>query len=270
MATQTGLQSVHESGSLMGFGNLLRKDFGQWWQTRAWLIHLIIWTLLINGIVFAAVKTPVPEDSAGPAQDPVTTGVMLFAIMAGLTTGIGIIIVMQDAIIDEKKSGTAAWVLSKPVARPAFILSKLIANGLSALLVMIVVQSVLAYFLLTSVGGSFTIGNWIMGTLLLALHLLFYLTLTLMLGTFFDGRGGVIGIPMAILFLYQFVLGFAPQVGQIMPWLIVYPPGQTDGSLVQQALLGQPITMPLPIIATAVWCILFVVVAVWRFRREEF
>jgi ABC-2 type transport system permease protein len=177
---------------------------------------------------------------------------------------------MQDAIIDEKKSGTAAWVLSKPVSRPAFVLSKLIANSVSALLIMIVLQGILAYFLLTSVGGAFSIGNWIFGVLLLGLHLLFYLTLTLMLGTFFDGRGAVIGIPMAILFLYQFVLSLVPPLGQIMPWLLVYPPGQTGGSLVQEALLGQPLTMPLPVIATAVWCVLFVAVAIWRFGKEEF
>jgi hypothetical protein len=75
---------------------------------------------------------------------------------------------------------------------------------------------------------------------------------------------------MAILFLYQFVLGVAPQLGQVMPWLIVYPPGQTAGSLAQQAMMGQPLTMPLPVIATAVWCVVFVVVAVWRFGKEEF
>src|SRR5689334_25115878 len=124
MATQTRLQSVQASGTLMGFSNLLRKDFGQWWQTRTWIVHIIIWTLLINGIVFAAVNVPSQSDdmqsaNAAPPPDPITTGTMLFSIMAGLMTGIGIVIVMQDAIIEEKKSGTAAWVLSKPVSRTA-------------------------------------------------------------------------------------------------------------------------------------------------------
>jgi ABC-2 type transport system permease protein len=147
MTTNLKLQPVQESGWLMGFSNLLRKDFGEWWGTRAWRIHVIIWTLLINGIVLAVVNVPAEADQGAPAQDPITTGVMLFTIMTALCTGIGIIIVMQGTIIDEKKSGTAAWVLSKPVSRAGFILSKFIANAASAFVIMIVLQAVIAYII---------------------------------------------------------------------------------------------------------------------------
>jgi ABC-2 type transport system permease protein len=271
MATNLKLQSVQESGWLMGFSNLLRKDFGEWWQTRAWRIHVIIWTLLINGIVLAVVNVPAEASQGGaPAQDPITTGVMLFTIMTALCTGIGIIIVMQGTIIDEKKSGTAAWVLSKPVSRAGFILSKFIANAASAFVIMIALQSVIAYIILTAFGGSFSIGNWIVGTLLLALHLFFYLTLTLMLSVFANDRGPVIGIPIAILFLAQMVLNVMPQLGQVTPWTIMYPMGQDTPSLAQQALLGQPLPSILPIIASVIWCIVFVAAAIWRFRKEEF
>jgi hypothetical protein len=33
--------------------------------------------------------------------------------------------------------------------------------------------------------------------------------------------------------------------------------------------LGQPVS-PTPIIATLLWCALFVVIAVWKFNRDEF
>ncbi len=271
MATNIKLQSVQESGWLMGFSNLLRKDFGEWWATRAWRIHVIIWTLLINGIVLAVVNVPAEAaEGSAPTQDPITTGVMLFTIMTALTTGIGIIIVMQGTILDEKKSGTAAWVLSKPVSRAGFILSKFIANAVSAFVIMIALQAIIAYIILTAAGGSFSIGNWIVGTLLLALHLFFYLTLTLMLSVFADDRGPVIGIPMAILFLAQFVLNVIPQSAQVTPWLIMYPLGQNSYSLAHQALVGQPLTTVWPIIVSIIWCVVFVAAAVWRFRKEEF
>jgi len=55
------------------------------------------------------------------------------------------IIIAQDAIIGERQSGTAAWVLSKPVSRPAFILSKLVAGAIGLLVTGIVIQGVVAY-----------------------------------------------------------------------------------------------------------------------------
>ena len=45
----------------------------------------------------------------------------------------GVIILAQDEIIQEKQSGTAAWIISKPAARSAFILTKLLSNLIGAL-----------------------------------------------------------------------------------------------------------------------------------------
>jgi hypothetical protein len=35
-------------------------------------------------------------------------------------------------------------------------------------------------------------------------------------------------------------------------------------------MLGQPLSSATPILATAVWSIVFVGIALWRFGREEF
>ena len=51
-----------------------------------------------------------------------------------LGLAIGIIVVMQDAIIEEIQLGTAAWVLSKPVSRQAFLSAKLVASVVGMLL----------------------------------------------------------------------------------------------------------------------------------------
>jgi ABC-type transport system involved in multi-copper enzyme maturation permease subunit len=56
---------------------------------------------------------------------------------------------MQDAVVGEKKDGTAAWVLSKPLTRPAFILSKIIANSVGILLTLVVVPCMVAYTILS-------------------------------------------------------------------------------------------------------------------------
>jgi hypothetical protein len=44
--------------------------------------------------------------------------------------------------------------------------------------------------------------------------------------------------------------------------------GQTPQTLALAQ--GSPVASAMPIIATLLWCVLFIVIAVWRFNREEF
>jgi hypothetical protein len=90
-----------------------------------------------------------------------------------------------------------------------------------------------------------------------------------MLGTLFDGRGAVIAIPLAFMFSRDLILGLAPSLADITPWGFL---GQGAGSVpsIAQVALGQAALPLAPIIATALWCVLFTVVALWRFEREEF
>ena len=67
-------------------------------------------------------------------------------MIAGVVAPFAAIIMGQDAILGERLSGTAAWVLSKPLRRPAFILAKLIAYGLGLLATWVVLPGAIAYF----------------------------------------------------------------------------------------------------------------------------
>jgi ABC-2 type transport system permease protein len=252
----------------MGFANLFRKEHNEWWGTRTWLIHTVIWLLLINGIVLAVLKSPEPPDVQNSAPP---SGIMIFVIMGGLMAGLGVILVMQGAILDEKKSGTAAWVLSKPLSRPAFILAKLLANSLAALLIMVVLQGVIAFIQMSAFDPAPpALLPFIAGVGLLGLHLLFYLTLTLMLGTIFNDRAAVLGITIGLLFGGQFVAGLFPVLVKIMPWLIIMPVNENRQGLAQLVMSGQSLPTVSPIIGTAVLIVVFVGVALWRFGREEF
>lgn len=277
MAANSALQldATRERGWLDGFANLFRNENAAWWHTRRWIIHVILWTVLVNGVlasVLWAPQPPAPAAQTGPdTTNPLVLGTLLFVIMGGLATATGAIILMQGTIIDEKKSGTAEWILSKPVSRSAFIWSKLCANGLAALVIMIVLQGVIAYLLvLARLGNAPPLGPFASGIALLGLHLLFYIALTLMLGTLFDGRGPVLGIPLALLFGAQMLMGLAPWLSQIMPWTIIIPAGQNGLALAMLAMQGQPLPTTTPIYATAIWIVIFVNVALWRFTREEF
>jgi ABC-2 type transport system permease protein len=261
---------------LAGFVNLFRNENATWWRTRRWLINVLIWTLLINGVLASALYAPVDSTAPPPTEDtvdpsnPLVLGPMLLLVVGGLTTSIGAIITMQGTILDEKNSGTAEWILSKPVSRAAFILAKWSANVLASLLITIVLQGLLAYLLISArVGSALPVGDFVAAMNLLGLHLLFYLSLTLMLGALFDGRGAVLGIPLGLLLGAQLFLMAAPWLAEIMPWVLVIPPNGPD-SLATLAMRGQPLPTITPIIATAAWVVIFVVVAMWRFGREEF
>ncbi len=279
MSANSTFQTVNERGWRMGFANLLRKENRDWWRTRRWWINVLIWLVILNGIAYAMLWTPMPDPNAPnpqtaertllPPDAAVATTLLNLVILAGLFTPIGGIITMQGAIIDEKKSGTAAWILSKPVSRTAFILAKLLANAVALLIVSLVVQWAVAYALFVIRGSAPPPGPFAFGVALLGLHLLFYLTLTLVLGTLFSDRGPVIAIPVGVLFGAQFLMNNFGSLAVFTPWPLIFPTG-ADQPLVIQAMSGQPLTTITPVLATLVWIVVFVGVAIWRFRRDEF
>lgn len=101
--------------------------------------------------------------------------------------------------------------------------------------------------------------------LLVALHLLFYLALTLMLGTIFNARGPGSGIGFGFLFGGLLLPNVLPE------WtLLIFP--WPFAELARALVAGKPIPVvwPIPVIATILWSAFFVLVALWRFEREEF
>ncbi len=278
MPSNSVFQVVNERGWRAGLANLMRKELRDWWGTRTWLVQSIIWLLILNGILATVLfAVPASPQANAPGAEPILeakdiTGLMVFFILAGIALAIGTVIIAQDEIIDEKRMGTAAWILSKPVSRSAFILSKLIANAFNILVIMVLVQGVIAYIQASIARGSaLPAGPFIAALGALFLSLMFYLTLVLMLGTLFANRGAVIGIPLAILFGYQLVLGILPWLGQIMPWALTTPISQSISSAITLALVtGQPLPPLTPVFATLAWCVVFIGVALWRFSRDEF
>lgn len=270
------LQRIESAGWRVGFGNLLRKENGEWWGTRSWLLHAVIWLAIINGIV-AMVLWVAPQAAAEDPEAPFTTpaeavpeAVEIFFAMAGLATAIGIVIIMQGAIVDERESGTLEWILSKPVARPAVIISKVLANSLGALLIMILLQGAVAYAQFMLAGGQVDPPRFVGGLALLALHLLFYLVLTVLLGVVFSGRGGVIGLPLGFLFGYQLLAGIAPGLARFMPWGLLMPISEEIQGLAPMLARGEALPTLDPVYGTVGLIVVMLGLAIWRFNRMEF
>ena len=98
----------------------------------------------------------------------------------------------------------------------------------------------------------------------------FFLSLTLMLGTFFRSRGPVIGISLALLFLQQYLVGMVPALRYVLPWNLIIPMGQSVDAVVPCLMLGWRPYSTIPVLAVALEGVLFILIALWRFNREEF
>ena len=247
-----------------GFANLLRKEFSLWWRTRKWLVHLIVWLVIFNGIATAGIVSSI-QDGLTPAQ-VFAAVIQPLLVIGGVAMAIGMVTTSQGAIIGEKQLGTGAWIISKPVARSAFVLAKLVAYTVSFMSLAIVIPGMMFYAQSVLLAGyAPDPAAYVSALGVLALQNLFYLALSLMLGTLFATRGPVSGIALGCLFGGLVLPKFLPQtITLLTPWrLMNLAPALAQG----EAL---PAEAMLPLIATALWAVLFVAVALWRFGREEF
>ncbi|RPI32378.1 MAG: hypothetical protein EHM70_09085 [Chloroflexota bacterium] len=264
MAGNQAFEMVQSRGWSGGLRNLLRADFGKWFRTRLWWVQGLIWTGVINGIL-AGVLWSSPE---GPDAG---TGLMLYSIFSAMFPSIAIVIIMQDAIVGEREAGTAAWVLSKPVSRYAFVISKLLPNLVGVLVCMLLFPGVVAYAQISVAAGQLLDPVRFLAAMgILWIYLSYYLTLTLMLGTLFNHRGPVIGIALGLAFGQQILFGLAPFLLKVLPWTIAMPAGDSDNSIVGAVLRGLPLPDMTPLIVTSISIVVFIAVALWRFEKEEF
>jgi ABC-type transport system involved in multi-copper enzyme maturation permease subunit len=204
--------------------------------------------------------------AGGPLAYGIQIGISAFFRMGSVALAIGAIVLSQDILLDEQQSGVTEWLLAKPVARRAYLLAKLAASGLAILILLVGLPSLLVYLLLyLRLGEPFALLPFLKGAGVLTVHTLFYLTLTLMLGTFFKSRTPILGIAIGSAVGGGMIGGFIKPLLLITPWIL--------GSSTELVVMGQTITPDLityPLTATAVWCLIFTTAAVLRFEKTEF
>jgi len=273
LAVRQGLLPARGGNWLAGFGNMFSKELGRWFHTRRWLWQLLIWVIIINGFVaFMLFVIPIFQAQGQPVVGTGDTSMIPpeamgfywafpLMVMFGI---VGAVILALDEIIQEKQSGTAAWIISKPAARSAFILTKLFSNLLGALIFILVIPG------LVTLGETYLAAHKMVPLLpLLAglgvawLALTCYISLTILLGVLFGSRGPVLGIAIGTLVIGRMLAGFLPPLAYVLPVTL-------DG-VTQVIILGMPLPamMISQVISTAVLTIVFTLVALWRFEKLE-
>lgn len=272
MAGNSDFIPVTGKGWQRGLSNLLNTELASWFKTRTWLVQAVTWIVAIDFVLFMALYG-IRQQAPNLAGETLQTGISLFSIFAGMFAVIGTVIIMQDALVGEKLTGTAAWVLSKPASRPSFVLSRLFGNLAGILVSVTLIPSLVAYVVLSMLGreGWLPIGQFALGVGALYMNHLFFCTFTLMMGAFFNHRAPVIGIPIALTFAQQWIIGFIPQLVEVLPYTIALPNPATNGPSIVAALIqGITSSSYQPLVWAAVLSVIFSALAIWRFGREEF
>lgn len=258
MAANSTFERVIGRGWLHGFGNLLSHELARWWKTRMWWIQCLIWTVLTVALL----------NLWGEADR--SFAVMMFGQLTGVFQAVGVVVIMQGALVGEKIDGRAAWILSKPATRPAYILSKLIAFSLGMLVTMVLLSGVILYAAWMIQGTTLPRPIPFLEALgVISLSHLWYLTLTLMLAVLFSNRIVILGISGGLLALSENLSRYA-LIGAVLPWNLTVAGWGTGRSPVINLLSGQPIHEFLPNLAVVTAeCVLFVWIALWWFSRQE-
>jgi ABC-2 type transport system permease protein len=271
MVANSELQRVGLSGWRTGLANLLGKENRAWWASRRWLVQSLLWTVIVNGFtaVMLFVLPVMIEAVGGPEQDILGMGLAGLFRLGALALAAGAIVLVQDAILGERQLGVTEWLLSKPVSRPAYVLSKLLAHGLGVLVVLVGLQGVLGYGQLSlAMGEPFPLPAYLVGMVGLAVHTLFYLALTLMMGVLTANRPALLGTSMGVLLVGSLLVqALGVLIGKFVmltPWALV--------ECLPLAVQGMPLPLPiwLPIGVTAVLTVVFGAVTLARFERLEF
>jgi ABC-2 type transport system permease protein len=276
MANNLELQSINKMTRFRGFRNLYRKETRIWWRTSRWWINAIFWTAFLGGFTAIMLFISNPEVIEATSEEIAQAGGILgYTIQVGQNIffefgmpmlAIGTIILSQDAIIGENQNGITEWLLSKPVDRKSYILAKVAANMIPILVFLVGLPSAAVYIMLSVRGTTpYPAGNYFAAIGIMAIHTIFYLALTLMLGTFFNNRGPILGIALGSVLGGGIIGGFIKQLLYVTPWML-----PKIGFMTSSGQLVSGATSSSPIISTAILSIGFVIVAIMKFEQKEF
>ncbi len=275
MSTNLELKRVSEWGKLRGFSNLFHKENRSWWSTRKWWVNALIWPILLGGLAANMLFVPSVISLGSPEEIARAGGETAYVLLTGLSVlfefgtmavALGAIVLCQDLVLEEKTNGVLEWLLSKPVARRAYLLSKLLVNLIYCILFLILIPAVITYGLFfLRLGSPFPVLPFLSGVGIMILHMTFYIALTMLLGVFFSSRAPVLGISLGLVLGGSLLGGLIKPLLYVSPWILAKTASLVAGS--------QPVPVGLiwlPIISTALWTIIFIAVSLVKFEQAEF
>jgi ABC-2 type transport system permease protein len=207
----------------MNFMTAFNKEFLEQRRTRKFLIAMVVLVLFGMTSPLLAKMVPqilslVPGGEAYSAMIPAPTIGDAVAQYVKNVTQFGILLALvfsMGAMAVEKDKGTAAMVLSKPMPRSSFLLSKFAALALT-FIISILVAGIACYYYTYYLFGQMNILNWLSLNGLIVLYILVYVAITLFFSTLTRTQYVAIGLSFGMLILLG-IMGSLPGFGANFP-----------------------------------------------------
>lgn len=187
------------SGWRAGAGNVFRHESRLWWRSNRWWIQAVFSTAILNRILVGMLWVA-SEANQGNLQleEPAMGAADVFPQFVGLAlllSTIGVVVLTQGAILDERRAGTLEWVLAKPVTRTGIVIAKSLAHVLPVLAVFLVLPwAVVNLQLSWEVDEAWPVREFMVVVSLIARVPTFTVALVIMLGTWTTSRALVVGL----------------------------------------------------------------------------
>ncbi len=204
-----------------GFKPLLSKELRE--QIKTFRLLIVGGVFLFFGLTTPVLTKYTPElierFGGGVVLDmPPPTALQALVEYSSTALQIGLLIVVlvaMGAIAGERRSGTAAMTLSKPVSTGAFVTAKLIAIS-ATFVIGLVLGSLGAFGYTWLLFEDGNLGGFIAQTALLSVFMIFCVSVTLVFSAIFRNALAAGGVSIAVL-IVSLTLSAIPWVGRVMP-----------------------------------------------------
>jgi len=251
-----------------GFAAFLRKEALETRKTwRLWVLPGVLVFLGLTTPILAAVtptilkmtaeRTPgvvirFPEPTAMDAYLQFMGNLAQLALLVVIITG-------ASAVAGERRAGTAALVLTKPLSRASFVSAKAV-SGLVVLGLATVLGTALCIAVTIPLFDASHIARFVESVAVWFVLAAMFANLMVLLSAALDRQAVAAGAGIAIYVLLFVLTGF-PLVRDRTPAGLL--------SANDALLKGRDVALALPLTITVALAVAFVIAAVWAFRRKE-
>ncbi len=253
---------------MTGLRVLVRKELLEQWRTLRLVIVAVVF--LAFGIMSPLLATYTPElikALVPPGQLPVelpppstSDAIAQFVKNVGQTLTLAAILLSMGSIATEKERGTAAFVLTKPASRAAFVVAKLVG-----------IAATLAVGMAAAAVASYAYTVWLFEAPDAAGYLA--MSVVLWLSLLVAAAVTLLGSALTRSSIAAGAIGFGTYIGLVflsaLPTIGPYTPAGLQGPAMQLAL-GQPVSdLAGPLAVNALIVVGATLLAWLSFRRQE-
>jgi len=247
---------------------LVKKELLEQQRTKKILILIVVFLFVAIGSPIFAQMTPtllksmsipglninLPDPTYNDSIDQFIKNISQIALLV-------LIFIVAGAIVDEKNKKTLDIMLSKPISRNTFVISKFLAYIFSVSTIFIL-SAIIFYLYTVSIFGNFSFSNFALMALVICLYLDMIISITILASTYVKNIIAAAGIG----FIGFILLG---SVASLFDGLKKIAPGYIFSNYKDIIATGWTNELILPIIMTITFIAASIITALLLFKRQE-